>query len=648
LSNYHRFRFRQIGVKILLLVVVPVLVISLMSSGLITLRLNSILISMTEERLTLLTELNVSTISEKIDGVENSLAIVAISIAEGFDDKQYSAAGDDYLIEFRDSIAGLLSRSFDSFQGSSGIYFMLAPGYGTVPSQVWLYDDPSTENLSRIFEFPDPKDFDPASPQLDYYYTPIETGIPFWSEVYEDLDLGILLISHTIPVVIDGNIIGVVGIDYAMEEFWKLLNTGSSQISDYAFVLTPEMTVIYHPLMEFGRSPLQEMDDGFRPMYDELQLGKDCGLSHYTFLGEEKILGYQRLENGWILGLTALRDNVLKPASQISKFMLFVTSVALILSLSLSFVLIGIIIRPIQQLQSDIHRSIGDEYHILDLPRLLERNDEIGDLAVEFRKLQVKNRQSLDQLILENLTSARLSAMGDQLSGISHEINGQLGTVNIGLTFFRDSITSFIEEYQNGTLSREFLELFVKDQQEMLDISLRSITQSIRIMNSVKKTSAVQTHLELVDFALKDLVDDVVVGLIHLTKKRKIHFEIDISEDLRLKSYPGYFAQIFDNLIRNSLYHGFGDRESGTIGLTAEITNGELVMNYTDDGVGIPADLYQKVFDRFYTTTRDDGGTGLGLYLIRLILQESLKGRIELIQSHNPGVCFQIMIETGK
>lgn len=96
---------------------------------------------------------------------------------------------------------------------------------------------------------------------------------------------------------------------------------------------------------------------------------------------------------------------------------------------------------------------------------------------------------------------------------------------------------------------------------------------------------------------------------------------------LRAVGTPGAVAQVLATLIENSLMHG-----SGTVGLRTRVTGNQAVVEVTDEGRGVPADLGARVFER---TVSGRNSTGLGLALAR-DLAEADGGRLELLQQHPP------------
>ena len=110
-------------------------------------------------------------------------------------------------------------------------------------------------------------------------------------------------------------------------------------------------------------------------------------------------------------------------------------------------------------------------------------------------------------------------------------------------------------------------------------------------------------------------------------------------------SYPGVYSQIITNLVNNSIRHAFGEEENPIINISLSRTsNNQLKLIYKDNGKGVHKDYLAKIFEPFFTTNREDGGTGLGLYIIYNIVTTTLKGNIECQSIEGNGLSIEILV----
>jgi len=126
-----------------------------------------------------------------------------------------------------------------------------------------------------------------------------------------------------------------------------------------------------------------------------------------------------------------------------------------------------------------------------------------------------------------------------------------------------------------------------------------------------------------------------------------VEMTVTCDSEVLIMGYPGAFTQIFTNLILNSIIHGFTDDRPNKIELQIHDTDDLLTIDYFDNGVGISDDIREKIFKMFFTTMREEGGSGLGLHIVKNLLKEQFEASIDCIPMVE-GVQFHIEIPKNK
>lgn len=126
-------------------------------------------------------------------------------------------------------------------------------------------------------------------------------------------------------------------------------------------------------------------------------------------------------------------------------------------------------------------------------------------------------------------------------------------------------------------------------------------------------------------------------------KKRGIKASIEINEDLVINYNLKSFEDIFDNLISNSFKALANNTSEKIIKCNAIVENDKLIILFSDNGYGISEEDKFRIFDVFYTTTAEDGGAGLGLFIVKSRL-EALNGTVEVVENEfrPTGASFKI------
>ena len=96
-------------------------------------------------------------------------------------------------------------------------------------------------------------------------------------------------------------------------------------------------------------------------------------------------------------------------------------------------------------------------------------------------------------------------------------------------------------------------------------------------------------------------------------------------------------------MIINSILHGFEGINSGQITIKISEHNKTVTINYEDNGIGMPNDKLPSLFEPFYTTKANNGGTGLGTHIIHSLVTDTLNGEISVRSDEGSGLHYTIM-----
>jgi signal transduction histidine kinase len=343
--------------------------------------------------------------------------------------------------------------------------------------------------------------------------------------------------------------------------------------------------------------------------------------------------------------------------------------------LSVAVVLLGIIITagvvialsirlPLQQIMAAMHAITSGDYD--RCVQGTRARDEVGAMAraVEvFRENAIAKRDTEDELrtskekaesaLLElnatqkNLIDAeRLAALGGLVAGVAHEVNNPIGISLMVASSFARRAEMFESELKSDTqLRRSRLEEFVRTSHDAARQLVANLHRAGELIQSFKQVAADRSHAERRQFALREATDQIIASLRPALKKASIAVKIDMPEGLIIDGYPGSYGQILTNLFLNAANHAFADRRSGTISIAARPRgNDDVEIIFTDDGAGMTPEVQRQAFDPFFTTRRDEGGTGLGLHIAYNLVTQQLGGRMMLDSRLGQGTTFRIIM----
>jgi len=330
-----------------------------------------------------------------------------------------------------------------------------------------------------------------------------------------------------------------------------------------------------------------------------------------------------------------LADNT---TTKINFLMLFVLLSALIgagLAIYGANIIAYKISTPIQQL----HTTVVQFRHGKDTQKLtIEQDDEIGQLTKDFNSMIAEttfNKGKLEQAI--KLAQQSNHAKSQFLANISHELR----TPMLGIMGFSDLGIDKIDSADKEKLLRYF---------QRIKSSSKRLLDLVNDLLDLSKLESGQLELHLERFDLSTLTKEVIDEMRTLIRDKSIDLSL---EDHKVKTLVNIdrkqIHQVIYNLLSNAIKYS---EVNGNIRITIDTCNSRIEQNNrlveipclaftcADEGVGIPEDELDVVFDKFTQSTKTvtgAGGTGLGLAICKEII-EAHQGRIYATNRRSGGV----------
>ncbi len=298
---------------------------------------------------------------------------------------------------------------------------------------------------------------------------------------------------------------------------------------------------------------------------------------------------------------------------------------ALLVACGASFFILHRLNKPIRSLSAAADRvSFGDlTVKIPDLGK-----DEMGRLASSFNGMILKlaEQKSLEDRVrgLE-----RQAILAELASTLAHEIRNPLNLINLTADHLGDQ---FLPEPPDRRADYQGL--------------IASLKSEVKHLNHVVGDFLAlgRPHkLRKLDFRLEGLLEQVEMMVKQQLATKGIHFSIDCPEDLSVVADQEQIRLVLLNLLLNSI-EAVGPE--GRIRIRARLDEtGTLKLTVIDNGKGVDAENLEHIFEPYFT--KRDGGTGLGLALVRRILEEH-GGRIQARNNPEGGLSMDVELPAGE
>lgn len=237
------------------------------------------------------------------------------------------------------------------------------------------------------------------------------------------------------------------------------------------------------------------------------------------------------------------------------------------------------------------------------------------------RTREVQMEESLKKERAKTLHNAKLASLGEMSAGIAHEINNPLGIISGNIALFR-----------RGCEDPEWLENRL-GQMERAAARIEKIVKGLKKFSRTHERGAHRCH------SLAKLVAESRDLMEPQAKRFSVQIETQVPEPLELVCDADEIEQVLVNLIGNAIY-AVKNLPNKWVKVHAAEENGQIVLRVIDSGLGIPREVEEKLFQPFFTTKPIGEGTGIGLSIVRGIL-EGHRATIGL-SSNFGNTCFEV------
>ena len=243
----------------------------------------------------------------------------------------------------------------------------------------------------------------------------------------------------------------------------------------------------------------------------------------------------------------------------------------------------------------------------------------------------------------ELVESEKMASLGRMVAGFAHEVNTPLG-IAVGAASQSHELAGELNRLlDQDEVAEDILRERIGVLEQASQLGLTSLRRAAGMVQGFKRTAVDQISETPRDFLLREAIDDVLFTLRNVFGHSAIEVNVDCPASLQLHGQVGALSQVLTHLLENSRVHAFADKSAGgVISLRATIQGSEVVIEFTDNGIGMSVETLARAFEPFYTTRRSAGSGGLGLFVVWSLVTRNLGGSIECVSAPDAGSRFVI------
>ena len=377
---------------------------------------------------------------------------------------------------------------------------------------------------------------------------------------------------------------------------------------------------------------------------------------------EDKLIG--------AIALLQIEKTIMDYVLQLLKSLVIVFIIILFIVVPFTVILIRTITNPIINLQEGIKElssgNLGKQLDIYsedeigqltmsfnDMSKELAKTDKIKILNTQLKKTSVQlivakeeleilnntlekrieveiNKNTKHQLML--MHQSKLVQMGEMIENIAHQWRQPLSQINSSILL----IDTFL-------IKQQFNDVYVDEKLLEIESITEYMSKTIDDFKNFFNPNKQKTIFNIENAIHKSY--DILKGSI---KVHHINVEINISKELQCNSYIEELQQVVLTILNNAIDAIVSTKiPAGKIIISAFIKDDDIIIAIQDNAKGIDNKVIDKIFEPYFTTKHKTQGTGLGLYMAKMIIEDGLDGTLS-VENKIDGACFTIQIPKGE
>ncbi|MCL1088100.1 ATP-binding protein [Shewanella profunda] len=266
--------------------------------------------------------------------------------------------------------------------------------------------------------------------------------------------------------------------------------------------------------------------------------------------------------------------------------------------------------------KAELQTALEDRERLLKLERSYKE-----ELARQVKERTQELEQSLaalkraQQVLVEQ---EKMAALGGLVSGVAHEINTPIGICLTAASAQLSHIDELIELIHSEQATLDEINAILDEYQQSCELIVRNITKASSLIQKFKTVAIDRSQEEHQCFNLNEQLNEIFESSLLMHPNLEVKASILVEPKLNIKTNISLLNQMVSNILSNAFTHAFQTREGALvqdnlIQIDAGIDEGFVHVSIQNNGIKIPPEVAEHMFEPFFTTSRSKGGTGLGL-----------------------------------
>lgn len=485
---------KTLTAKIIALVTVTALLLSLMIGILSIGTSRGITERQSKENLLLTAYKNAQDIDIMLYAIEQSVDSLSEMTVSTITDFSRFKTSDAYVDECTAALENAALTLARNTQGARTVYVRYNPELAYPTSGIFLVGE------GDDFELTEPTDFSMYDPDdlthVGWYYIPVNAGGPIWMDPYLNENIDVYMISYVVPIYIDGESVGIVGMDIDFSIVEDMINDIEVYNSGYAYLTNPSNDILVHREYDPGTA-LSEIDAAAAALLD------NSGKVNTVDTSSSAVRLYTTLHNGMKLVLTVPRSELFADTQRMTLQIAIAIVVTLILVIVIASITGGQIAKPIRQITKIIQNMAVLNFERTEGgDKLCRLKDETGEMARAVRQMR-KELRTIVNLIgsscntlnsnIDNLlqASGNVNNMTEHNSAVTEELFATMTQTSDSTDKIKDTVIRLQQNAQSikrlsddsQKLSRDLM----VDAGNLSDNTMAATNQTQNMYEQVKK-----------------------------------------------------------------------------------------------------------------------------------------------------------------